>query len=505
MSESIVWWAVGIFILFGTLVALLSRQGVAESMSGFFLGDRQMNGFVSALSYSATTFSAFMMIGLAGLTYAGGVGALGFEIIYFTGVSLIAIFGPKFWAVGKKFGYVTPSEMLGHRYNNKNVAVASAISSCIFLIPYSAVQLSGIGYLMQGMTDGAISFTTGTMIATAMAIFFSYVAGIRSVMWTDSLQALFMIVSATLLSFLVIQSLGGFSSLFATLEANHPQSLTVPGTGLFSFITFLGLTIPWFFFCLSNPQVSQRLFMPSSMRAMRQMLIGFLIFGFIYTLISVLWGFSALAAFPGLDSADMAAPTLLASELVPPLLGAIVMMGIMAAAISTIDSIMLTLASMFARDVYANIKSDTTEKRQLFIGKLVVPVIALMALGFAELQLDLIAVLSVAASSGLVAMVPAIIGAFYWKRGTGAGALVSVVGTSVFVLIMYATGNSLLGLPAGIWGIVVASGLFISVSLVTKPHQATTAEFFNAVSEGVAKNNSIKPMKSTAGSQPRSP
>src|SRR5690554_2657134 len=195
MSESIVWWSIGIFILLGVLLSILSRQGPSESMSGFFLGDRQMNGFVSALSYSATTFSAFMMIGLAGLAYAGGVGALGFEIIYFAGVSLIAIFGPKFWAVGKEFGYVTPSEMLGHRYNNKGVAIASAISGCIFLIPYSAVQLAGVGYLLQGMTDGAISFTSGTMIATAMAIFFSYVAGIRSVMWTDSLQALFMIIS----------------------------------------------------------------------------------------------------------------------------------------------------------------------------------------------------------------------------------------------------------------------------------------------------------------------
>src|SRR5690554_6490827 len=200
MDESMIWWAIGAFITFGVLLSILSRQGPSESMSGFFLGDRQMNGFVSALSYSATTFSAFMMVGLAGLTYAGGIGALGFEIIYFAGVSLIAIFGPKFWAVGKKFGYVTPSEMLGHRYNNKQVAITSAISSCIFLIPYSAVQLAGVGYLLQGMTGGAITFTTGVMLATGIAIFFSYVAGIRSVMWTDSLQALFMIISSTLLT-----------------------------------------------------------------------------------------------------------------------------------------------------------------------------------------------------------------------------------------------------------------------------------------------------------------
>lgn len=483
MTETMIWGAIALYLLTAVGIAFLSRQGPAKSMSGYFLGNRQMNGFVSALSYSATTYSAFMMVGLAGLTYAGGVGALGFEIIYFAGVSLVAIFGPRFWAVGKKFGFVTPSEMLGHRYNSKLVAMAVAIASCIFLVPYSAVQLAGVGYLLEGMTDGAIPFTTGVVMATVIAVFFSYIAGIRSVMWTDSLQALMMIIASTLVAFLVIQGLGGFSGLFGTLEAEHPAALTVPGTGLFSLVTFLGLSIPWFFFSLSNPQVSQRLFMPSSLRAMRQMLIGFLVFGFIYTLVSVLWGFSALAAFPDLARADLATPTLLASDFVPPVLGVIVMVGIMAAAVSTIDSIMLTLASMLSRDVFANANTDVDEKRQLLVGKIVVPVIALLALGFAELQLDLIAVLSVAASSGLVAMVPAIIGAFYWKRGTAAGALASIVGTSMFVLLMYATGNSLLGLPAGIWGILVATALFIGVSLVTKPHTPSADVFLNAISE----------------------
>ena len=482
MTESVIWWSVAIYLLIATGIAVLSRQGTTRDMSGYFLGDRKMNGFVSAMSYSATTYSAFMMVGLAGLTYKGGVGALGFEIIYFAGVSLIAVFGPKFWAVGNAFGYVTPSEMLHHRYGSKGVAIAVSVASCIFLIPYAAVQLAGVGYLLQGATNGAISFTTGAVLATVVATLFSYVAGIRSVMWTDSLQALMMIVASTLVAYLVIQGLGGFAVLFDRLAAEHPESLVVPGSGLFSFITFLGLTIPWFFFSLSNPQVSQRLFMPASLRAMRQMLLGFLVFGLIYTLVSVLWGFSALVAFPDLENADLATPALLGSSHVPPVLGAIVLIGILAAAVSTIDSIMLTLSSMLARDVYANLKPGRVDKRQLTVGKVVIPVIALLAFGFAELELSLIAILSVAASSGLVAMVPAIIGAFYWKRGTAGGALSSVIGTTVFVLLMYATGNSLLGLPAGIWGILVATLLFVGVSLLGRPPQAVADEFLMVAS-----------------------
>ncbi|WP_106419628.1 sodium:solute symporter family protein [Salinicola tamaricis] len=486
MSLQLIWTAVAVYLVAGLAIAWLSRSaatnGSGVDMSGYFLGNRRMNGFVSALSYSATTYSAFMMVGLAGLTYAGGVGAFGFEIVYFAGVSLVAIFGPRFWAVGKRFGYVTPSEMLGHRYADRRVAVVTAVASCLFLIPYAAVQLAGVGYLLAGISGGAIPFTTGVVVATLLAILFSYIAGIRSVMWTDSLQALFMIVASTLVALLVVHSLGGFATLFDTLADEHPAALTVPGPGLFSLTTFLGLTIPWFFFSLSNPQVSQRLFMPASLKSMRQMLIGFLVFGFIYTLVSVLWGFSALVAFPDLSQSDLATPTLLASTHVPPLLGVVVMVGILAAAVSTIDSIMLTLSSMLSRDVYANLAEGASEARQLRVGKWVLPLIAVVAFLFAELQLSLIAVLSVAASTGLVVIVPAIIGAFYWRRGTAAGALASILVGGLAVIALYLSGAKPLGLPPGIWALPLASALFVGVSLLGRAPSERAQAFLAAAS-----------------------
>lgn len=470
MSESLVWTGVAVYVAISIVLAFWSRQGASRDMADYFLGGRRMGGVVSALSYSATTYSAFMMVGLAGLTYSGGVGALGFEIVYFAGVSLVAVFGPRFWAVGRRYGYVTPSEMLGHRYASRPVAIAAALSACLFLIPYSAVQLSGVGYLMSGMTGGAISFTAGTVLATAIAIVFAYVAGIRSVAWTDSLQALVMIVASTAVAVVVIAALGGFGAMFGRIAETRPEMLAVPGPGPFSFLGFLGLTIPWFFFSLSNPQVSQRLFMPASLGALRRMLLIFLCFGLVYTLVSVLWGFSALVAFPDLERADLATATLLGSDLVPPVLGLVVMIGILAAAVSTIDSILLTLSSMVARDVIGG-----DEARQLKVGRVVIPVISVLALGFAALELDLIAVLSVAASSGLVVAVPAIIGAFFWARGTATGALLSIVGGGGFVLALYLTGWQPFGLSAGHLGLPVSAILFVAGSVATRPPEGARA------------------------------
>jgi len=476
-----VWLGIAIYIIIAIVVAFLSRSGKQTTMESYFLGDRKLGGFVSALSYSATTYSAFMLVGLAGLTYAGGVGALGFELIYLMGVSLVAFFGPRFWFAGKKYGYVTPYEMLGDRYQSKSVSVIIAFASCIFLIPYSAVQLSGIGYLLVGMTDGGITYTTGVLIATILAIIFSYVAGIRSVAWTDSLQALFMIITATTVVLIIIYRLGGFAGFFGTLESEMPDLLTVPGNGYFNIWTFLGLTIPWFFFSISNPQVSQRMFMPNSLGGLRKMIMGFMFFGFIYTLVAVIWGFSSAIAFPGLETADLATPTLLASDLVPPVLALIVMIGIMAAAISTIDSILLTLSSVFARDVFGNVSKGSNDKLQLLVGKIVIPVIAVLAYLFAQMEMNLIAVLSVASSAGLLVTVPALFGTFFWKRGTATGVNASVIVTGLLVIYIELSGNKPFGIASGIWAITLSTIIFIIVSLMTKAPKEKANEFLSSI------------------------
>ncbi|WP_147108341.1 sodium:solute symporter family protein [Nesterenkonia populi] len=479
MEASWIWFGVTIYVVIALVAAVASRAGKSKDMSDYFLGGRKMGGFVSAMSYSATTYSAFMMVGLAGLTYAGGVGALGFELLYLCGVSLILIFGPRFWRVGQKFGFVTPSEMLGHRYRSRAAGMTTALASCVFLIPYAGVQLAGVGYLLSGMSGGAISFTAGTVLATILAILFATVAGLRSVAWTDSLQSIMMIVSATLVVVIIIWQMGGIGTFFGRLEA-EPGAMSVPGTGYFTFSTFLGLALPWIFFAISNPQVSQRLYTPASMKDLRKMLLGFLLFGFIYTMISVIWGFTAMLEFPDLEAADQATPTLLGSDLVPVPLAIIVMIGILAACISTIDSIMLTLSSMFTRDVYAVAKKGTSEKTQLIIGKAVLPVVALLAFWFAHLELDLIAVLSVAASAGLLVIVPPTVGAFFWKRGTGSAVIVSVIAAGAMVLGLEYTGYRFLNQGSGVWGLLVSTALFVGISLATPAPKERAEEFITS-------------------------
>jgi SSS family solute:Na+ symporter len=478
--------ALSLYAALGLWVALAARRGLGSGAGEYYLAGRQAGGVISALSYGATTYSAFMMVGLAGLTYAGGVGALGFELVYLAGLGLVAIFGPRFWLAGQHFGFITPAEMLSYRYASRWVGGIMAVAACVFLIPYSAVQLMGIGYLLSGVSDGAIGFQSGILIGAALALIWTLAAGLRSVLWTDALQVVVMLVTSLIAVVFVIAALGGPLAFMETTVRDHGDWLAVPGPGLFSVVTFIGLTLPWFFFSISNPQVSQRLFTTQSIGALRVMLLGFLLLGFVYTLVSVIWGFSALALLPDLESADMATPSLLASGAVPSVVAIILVVGIVAAAVSTVDSILLSLASLAARDVYAPLV--TQGRGEMLAGKLVMLVVAVLAILFARLQLDLITILSVASSAGLLVTVPAIVGAFFWTRGTAAGAMVSMVVAGVVVTYLQIAGLNPLGVPASVWGGGLALGLFVVVSLLTVAPRDRADAFLQPVVDGLARH-----------------
>lgn len=498
MSETFfAWLAIVLYILLGLIVAFMARRKLGQGMNDFFLGNRQIGGFISAMTYAATTYSAFMMVGLAGLTYKLGVGALGFELTYLCGLVLVVFFGPRFWLVGRQFNYLTHTQLLADRYQSRAVGIVATVLCLIFLIPYAAVQVMGIGYLLAGISKGAIPFLVAMVLAMLLALVWSNVAGLRSVAWTDALQATIMLMaSVTAVCFLAYRGFGGFGGFVQQMNEEIPQLMA--GAGLFKFNLFFGLALPWLFFSVSNPQVTQRLFIPKSVRSFKQMIGGFLVFGFIYTIVSVMWGFGAKLLIPGLDKADKATPALLALPIIPKVIVIVVMVGILAAAISTIDSILLTLSSMCARDIYkSGINPTASEEVELRVAKFAIPILAAIFFIFAYWAAGktglafMIAPLSSAASAGLLMVVPAIIGAFFWKRATAAGVLSSMIVGAILVLVLQLSGSKPLGLWPGVWGLLVCLTLYILVSLVTRAPKEKADEFIGYLKEALPKGNFI--------------
>ncbi len=464
MKPIYVYIAVGIWAIVGLGIVYLARKRLGEGIPEFYIAGRKVSGFISGMTYSATTYSAFMMVGLVGLTYSSGVAALGFELTYlmFT-VLLLAIFAPRFWIAGRKYDYITPPDMLADRYGDKYVGVVATLIAMIMLIPYASVQLMGAGILFSGLTNGQIPFIVGVLLMATFSGISVFWAGFRSVSWTDAFQALTMLVTSIILLFFVFYHFfGSPAGFFSTVMKESPELLRIS----WDIEKFIGLSLPWAFFALSNPQVSQRMFVSENITSLKRMIIYFSIFGFIYTIITTLLGFSAANIVPGLSEADMAMPALLSK--VPTVLGLVVFVGIFAAATSTLGSIILTLSSMGVRNIANPLKPELSEGREMLVGKAIIPLLIVVCILFARLRLDLIAVLSSMASGGLMVTVPAFIGAFFWKEGTASGAIWSMVIGGTITASLYISGWNLLGIPPAVWGIISTTAIFVVFSKLTE-------------------------------------
>lgn len=469
ISTSLIWMAIGIFAALGVSLSIVASRANRGTASDYYLAGRKTGSLVAGLSYAATTYSAFMLVVLTGLTYRGGVGALGFELVYFAGLSLLVIFAPRYWLAAKRWGFISPAEMFGARYGDRRVAQVMATISLLFLLPYCTTQMAGIGLLLSGVTDDSFDLFQAVLVGAVLAIVWTLFAGLRSVAWTDALQATVMMVSALIAVGFAIAALGGFGGFVSLTLDNNAEWLTVPGPGLWSLGTFIALSVPWFFFAISNPQVSQRLFIVKDFRAMRTMIMWVLGFGLIFTHVAVVWGFAALQLAPDLENSSTATPALLVSGIIPVPVVLLLIVGILAAAISTLDSIALTMGSMVARDFLS--PGTATDKTQIRVGRIVVIVVIVFASYFALQSANIVDQLASLSAAGLMVTVPTIVGAFFWRRATAWGALASMVGGALCAFWMvFGAGVSvfnplLTGTVAS-----VCLGVFIVVSLLTKPH-----------------------------------
>lgn len=473
IAPGLVWSVIALFALIGFAIALRAARANTGTAGDYYIGGRNFGGMVAGLSYAATTYSAFMLVVLTGLTYRGGIGALGFELIYFAGLSLLVIFAPRFWLVGRRWGFISPAEMIGARYGSRTVARLMASVSLVFLLPYCTTQMAGIGLLLSGVTGGAITLFQAVAIGSALAMFWALLAGLRSVAWTDAALSSVMLGSSFLAVGYVVSSLGGAGSLLAGLETDNGAHLSVPGPGLWSLPTFLALAFPWFFFALSNPQVSQRLFILRDFQAMRRMILWVLGFGFVFTLIAVVWGFAALQLVPGLENTSMATPALLTSGAIPTWIALLLILGILSAAVSTLDSIALTVGAMVARDFLRG-EGPGSDQRQILAGRAVIVAVILFAGYFALRQAQIVDQLAALSAAGLLVTVPPIVGAFFWKRGTASGAIACILGgAAIAVWLAIYQGISVFN-PLLPFAVASASTLlFVLVSLSSRPRDAS--------------------------------
>jgi len=157
------------YILFTIVLGIVANRRLSDDLEDFLLYGRKAGFVVLYLTVVATYHSAFAFLGSGGFFYTHGIGF--WEAGTWTVLvgAITYTLGVRIWAVGKKFNYMTPADMLADFYESEAVRVAVAVISVLFTILYIQVQAQGLGYIISVASGDRISFELGTFILLIVA------------------------------------------------------------------------------------------------------------------------------------------------------------------------------------------------------------------------------------------------------------------------------------------------------------------------------------------------
>ncbi|MGM0510435.1 MAG: sodium:solute symporter family transporter, partial [Thermoplasmatota archaeon] len=290
---------ISIYLTVTLLLGVYGYKVSKKSISDYFLADRKIGSLVMFFTLAATNFSAFTFLGFAGAAYHLGYAFYG---VMAFGTSFMAlsfyIIGRKVWRLGKKHGYISPSELIGKETGSRPLQILFFSVMVIFTLPYLAIQPMSAGYVLSALTDGAIPYFWGAAFLTFFIILYVFLGGMRTIAWTDVLQGL-MMVSLLLVSVAVIATnLGG-------IEAAHSQARIVdPGLfareGKITLGIMFSYTVLWSLCDPMFPQLFQRFFIPKSEKGLKRASIAYPIMVSLLFLLPVIIGVMGRGAIPDL-------------------------------------------------------------------------------------------------------------------------------------------------------------------------------------------------------------
>jgi len=452
-------------IVVGTSLAVFSRRYFTRDLRDYYTSSSRLGAVLSAGTYAATTYSAFMMVGLVGMTYATGIGALGFELLYLAStVILLATVGYRIWELSKKYKWIAPSQMLGDLYGSRVLALATALVYLFAMIPYLAAQIQGLRAMFS---YGGLGEVEAVVISAVLVYSWIFIAGMWSVAITDTYQGFLMLsggLSYLIWTLLYLVPASGVTH--AELFKNLSESGHLGLTGFWSLTTFLAYTIPWAFFAVTNPQVVVRLYVPRDEKTYKKSVMAFYTYGFLYTVIVVLVGLVAAGlatrgVIPEGLAWDSVTPHLL--RLMHPLLGSLIAITIVAAAVSTANSIILAVSGSVI---------SLTRSRSLVLARVIDAVLVLASTLLALVGVGFIVDLSVLTSVILLPLAPiTLLGAYRSlekSRVTKISALTSLlvgVGFATYYAMVLgprrAFREAILGLPLSAWVLLMSTTILL--------------------------------------------
>ncbi len=365
----------GIYLASLILVGLAGRFARKEdTMADFFLSGRNMGLFVLFLTLYATQYSGNTMIGFAGKSYRQGYHFLVSVTFMIAVIGAILIYAPKLFKLSRKFNYITVGDFIQHRFNSRILTIIITIISIIALGNYILSNLKAIGYIVVTATGGKVTFTQGIIVLSIIMIVYETLGGMRSVAWTDVIQGIMLLVGCVFIFGLIEYHYGGLTTAAKTLIKDHPKIWSPP---TWEQKRFWFSSIIMFFFGISiYPHAIQRIYAARDERTLKRSLQIMVFMPIVTTFFMILVGIVGLTRFPGLDKqGSEKIAMLLLTDIAKHIPGVKIFLVIflsatVAAIMSTVDSALLAISSLFTQDLYRRIRPNVSQHHLTTTGKI---------------------------------------------------------------------------------------------------------------------------------------
>lgn len=388
-----------------------------------------------------------------------------------TGYFVLMVLGKKFAIMARKYEAVTLTDFLKSRYNSHWVSILSAVSIIIFLFSAMTAQWVGGARLIESVVG--VSYTTALFIFAVSVMVYVIVGGFRAVAITDSIQGVIMLGGTIILVIAAIIAGGGIDNIMAELRNENPNLLSPFGSDrsltplyISSFWILVGVGV------VGLPQVSVRAMSYKNARAMhRAIIIGTIVIGIIM-LGMHLAGVFARVIIPGITVPDTVMPTL-ALTILPPWAAGIVLAAPMAAIMSTVDSLLLLVASAIVKDLYVGYINPKAEiKKVKWVSFWTTALIGVAVFLLAIHPPDLLIWLNLFSFGGLEAVFiwPIVLG-LYWNKGNKYGAVSSMAAGMISYIYFHLWQPNAFGMHTVVLPIFISLLVFVLVSISTSNKQ----------------------------------
>jgi len=491
-----------IVLILGVILVLISAYGyklASKTAADYLLAGRAIGTFVMFFYVYFAISSAWTFYGFPGTIYNTGPGFM----LFFSFISFAFLYifvGPKLWAGGKKYGFLSPVEYLAERYQSKTLRILLGGLLVLFLFPYLGLQAVGIGAGMNAAVG--VPFWFGALYMTVIMLLICLIGGTRSVAWLNVLLGI--IFTVTFWGFLIwIMFATDNTSLTAMAEkvkAIKPGLLGVPGpvnawtTQSLMGLALAGLTV------FAWPHIVIGTMQAKSLVVVRKTAIAMLLFSIFFCNIAAIWGYLiSPILIPGLKGKAADAVVQIAiSKYLPLWASGGTLLAVLAAAISTVATQLMVTGLFVSRDIIFAVSKPSDKalilwSRFAMVGAAVISFALAMARP-AELGL----LLSNIASPGFAMWIPALLGGVFWRRGTKEGAITGIiVGLAWLIIGSFFYKPLLLGFHPIFIPLFANAILYVAISLVTSPvPKEVQHKFFDALEDYLEQHTASERVRS---------